>query len=111
MITIVNAFSLQMLDLSACVEVVRVKIDPINEQATLADLLEENVYVSAVGHVDTANLFTNLLGVNVACNRVNVQLTEDNSLLVGQIVGGRLPEGATTLPEGVKVQWMFVSLA
>ena len=50
--------------------------------------------VSAIGHQDTANV----LGVQM--NRVNVSLASGDVAYVAQLVGGRLPEGSTTLPDG-----------
>jgi len=64
--------------------------------------------VSAVGHADTAALFSVLLGRAVPQNRVSVKVASDVILLVGQYVGPRLPEGATTLPEGAVVEWWVV---
>ncbi len=66
--------------------------------------------MSAVGHADTANVFSNVLGVDVPANRVNVVLKKDDKALVGQYVGPRLPEGCSTLPEGATIKWLLVTL-
>lgn len=58
--------------------------------------------ISVVGHADTARV----LGVKY--NRVNVTLTEGVTLYVAQLVGGRLPEGATELPQGFKFKFYKV---
>jgi len=47
---------------------------------------------SAIGHQDTANV------LGVPMNRVNVLLRRGDKAIVAQLVGGRLPEGSTTLP-------------
>ena len=47
---------------------------------------------SVIGHKDTANV----LGVKM--NRINVTLRKGAVAYVAQLQGGRLPEGATTLP-------------
>ncbi len=60
--------------------------------------------VSAVGHADTAAV----LGVD--CNRVNVSLNKGDTAYVAQLVGGRLPEGATTLPEGFSFRFVKVEV-
>jgi hypothetical protein len=39
-----------------------------------------------------------------------VTLAKGDMVLVGQVTGGRLPEGATTLPAGVTIQWLLVTL-
>jgi len=97
-----NAFSLQMLDLS---KASKVSIEPIDAPA-----LVNGEFVSAVGHADTAAVLATTLGVEVPCNRVSVKLEEGTELIVAQIVGGRLPEGSTTLPEGFKFQFVRVTL-
>jgi hypothetical protein len=64
--------------------------------------------VSAVGHADTAAVFSTILGFPVEPNRVNVRLAPGDIALVGQYVGPRLPEGATTLPHGATIEWWVV---
>lgn len=66
--------------------------------------------VSAVGHADTARVFSSLLNREVPPNRANVVLDGDTELLVGQYVGPRLPEGATELPPGAVVRWVAVTV-
>lgn len=67
---------------------------------------------SAVGHADTAGLFSALLGREITVNRVSVKLPggPDSGVfaLIGQLQGPRLPEGATTLPEGATIAWWLV---
>jgi hypothetical protein len=60
---------------------------------------------SCVGHVDTAAV----LGVPMA--RVSVTLQPGDVLYVAQLRGGRLPEGAMTLPEGFGFDWVRVEVA
>jgi hypothetical protein len=100
-----NAFSLQMLALEVEEEL---KITPISEELTKKII--SGGFVSAIGHQDTANVLTNILGVQVDNNRVNVSLDADTVLIVAQVVGGRLPEGATELPEGFKIKFVKVQL-
>lgn len=92
-----NAFSLQMLknlpQEIAVSEVEKSEFDAFKETA-----------ISAVGHADTAVV----LGVEF--NRVNITLDKGDVLMVGQIVGGRLPEGATTLPEGFSLKFLKVKI-
>lgn len=64
--------------------------------------------ISAVGHADTAALFSAILGRKVEVSRVSVKLTDATRLLVGQHIGPRLPEGATALPEGAAIEWWAV---
>ncbi len=66
--------------------------------------------ISVVGHKDTARVFSNLLGIEVAYNRVSISITPKDTLYVGQLTGGRLPEGATTIPEGFQIKWICVHI-
>ena len=91
---LLNAFSLQMLQGDATVRFTEV-------DRTSLDL---SGMVSAVGHADTAAV----LGVD--CNRVNVTLSRGDTAYVAQLVGGRLPEGATTLPEGFSFRFIKVDV-
>jgi hypothetical protein len=60
--------------------------------------------ISIVGHADTAAV----LGVTL--NRVNVKLEKGDVLYVAQLQGGRLPEGAKTLPEGFRFEFLRVTI-
>lgn len=91
-IYIANAFSLQMLKAFNADVSVRV-VDGFPKDA-----------VSIVGHADTAAV------LGVAMNRASVKLDEGDILYVAQIVGGRLPEGATTLPEGFSMKFLQVNV-
>ncbi len=62
----------------------------------------KNEYPSAVGHPDTARV----LGVQY--NRCNVSLKYGDMIVVAQLQGGRLPEGATTLPEGCSFKYFTI---
>ena len=69
--------------------------------------------LSAVGHPDTAKLFSAILGRQVECNRVAIRLGRDDILLVGQIMaadGGmvRLAPGTTELPLGATIEWWVI---
>ena len=94
-----NAFSIQMLGGPATV-----RFEEINATEVPTDV------VSAIGHVDTANVLTNMLGFPVPMNRAFVTLDEDTELYVAQLVGGRLPEGATALPEGFGFKFYRVTI-
>lgn len=64
--------------------------------------------MSAIGHADTALLFSGILGVPLFVNRISIKLTPDIILLVGQYVGPRLQEGTTLLPEDARIEWWTV---
>jgi len=96
-----NAFSLQMLpsmEINKCGKI---------EYA----ILSENAFKefakgakSIVGHEDTARV------LSVEFNRESVTLEKGDILLVAQLVGGRLPEGATTLPENCHFKYFSIKI-
>lgn len=93
-IPLLNAFSLQMLNEFPC----NVKISEISE-----DEIGDNIY-SAIGHQDTANV------LGVPMRRINIQLHKGETAYVAQLMGGRLPEGCTTLPEGFSFKFFKVEV-
>lgn len=105
MLYLSNAFSLQMLSLDtpSTVRVEPLTLDEVKNMLT-------NGFTSAIGHADTANVLTNMLSVDVPMNRISVSLTPQDTLIVCQVVGGRLPEGATTLPQCVTLKFVKVTL-
>lgn len=88
---LLNAFSLQMID------------TPSQVTFTEVDKLPSGL-VSAIGHQDTANV----LGVD--CNRISVHLKKGDTAYIAQLMGGRLPEGTTTLPKGFKFKYIKVEV-
>lgn len=87
-----NAFSLQMIETHPAVIVTR-------EVDELPKGLE-----SVVGHEDTARV------LGVPYNRVSIKLGKGDTLYVAQLVGGRLPEGATSLPEGAEFKFIKITI-
>lgn len=96
---LVNAFSIQMLSGPATV-----RFEEIDATEVPADV------VSAVGHADTAAVLSNMLGFEVPMNRMNISLDKDTEIYVAQLIGGRLPEGSTTLPEGFAFKFYRVTM-
>lgn len=89
---LLNAFSLQMLEEY-----------PTSVRFTEVDSLPEGL-TSAIGHADTAAV------LGVAMNRCNVKLHSGDVAYVAQLMGGRLPEGSTTLPEGFSFKFIKVEV-
>lgn len=89
---LLNAFSLQMINEF-----------PANVKFEEVDTIP-NGLVSAIGHQDTANV------LGVPMNRVNVSLSKGDVAYIAQLQGGRLPEGATTLPNGFTFKFIKVSV-
>lgn len=94
MIYVSNAFSLNMIPREL---LERVRMSPCEEPDT-------RHMVSVVGHPDTAAV------LGVAFNRATLRLSAADILYVAQYIGPRLPEGATTLPEGARFEWVEVRL-
>lgn len=88
---LLNAFSLQMID------------TPCDVSFTDVDSLPSGL-TSAVGHPDTAKV------LGVECNRMNVHLSKGDVAYVAQLMGGRLPEGCTTLPKGFTFKYIKVEV-
>lgn len=89
---LLNAFSLQMLD----------KL-PTTVRIQQVESLPEGL-TSAIGHADTAAV------LGVPMNRINVKLQPGDTAYVAQLMGGRLPEGSTTLPEGFSFKFIKVEV-
>lgn len=101
-VILANAFSLQMLNLAVA--------NNIHVVPVTGEEVAVSGFVSVVGHTDTAAVLTNMLGTEVACNRASVKLEQGDVLFVAQVTGGRLPEGAVTLPEGFAITFVKVTL-
>jgi hypothetical protein len=108
-IYICNAFALSMLDRASQESSgTRRAPTPISEEGARTILRGATNAVSAVGHADTAAIFSKLLDRPVEVNRVSVKLGPDDLALIGQYIGPRLPEGATKLPDGATIEWWVV---
>ena len=94
-----NAFSLQMVADNAIICKVEVSPEqvPVNAE-------------SIIGHKDTAAVVSTILGREVPCNRESVMLTDNDVFYVAQVVGGRLPEGATTIPSGMEIKFYRITV-
>ncbi|MDA7514184.1 hypothetical protein N8508_00185 [bacterium] len=91
-----NAFSLQMLEQPMA----NIEVREIEKSRVPFDTA-----TSVIGHADLANI----LGVKT--NRVNTKLESGDILYVAQYVGGRLPDGTTTLPDGAEIKFYKVTIS
>lgn len=91
-----NAFSFQMIDGSYVM-----KVEVIKKE--IFDAMKEYAY-SVMGHEDMANVH------NLPYNRESIKLHKADQLLVAQIVGGRLPEGATVMPDDVEIEYKLATI-
>jgi hypothetical protein len=104
MVYMSNAFSLNMLkDFPVTVHIRKADIE------TVKGILSGG-FVSGVGHTDTANIISGMLNMKVEANRITININADDILVVAQYIGPRLPEGATQLPEGAKIEWFIVTV-
>lgn len=115
MIYICNSFSPSMLDawrLEDTASETHISVTPVSDPRSWLEDAEQRHgnAVSAVGHADTATLFSAILGRPVEFNRISAKLDESAELLVGQLVGTRPPEGCTTLPEDATIRWLSVAI-
>lgn len=102
---LLNALSLNMLpEEGGAVVYAPVALEVVQE------LAREGALQSAIGHADTARVLSGILGVPVEANRVSVKLAPFDKAVVAQYVGPRLPEGATTLPEGATMRFYLVEV-
>jgi len=109
-IILANAFSLQMVDTNVLnkVSFMPMSLDDVRDTISVAQA--DNNFVNAVGHADTMAVLNNMLGTNLTANRINVKLDENTTIIVAQVIGGRLPEGCTTLPEGTQIRFIEVEM-
>lgn len=95
--------------LNRTVSVEEVHVEEVIEKLTDKDL---GGVESAVGHEDTAKLFSTILGIEIPCERRTVSLNPENGwAIVGQYRGPRLPEGTTVLPEGAEIRWYIIDIS
>jgi hypothetical protein len=106
-----NAFSLQMIAADAVIKITKIS-EPAIELETL--MFQGGSVTNCIGHVDTDNIVRSLLregGVEIeAGERINVHLEPGDICIVAQLVGGRLPEGATELPSGARIEFRRVEV-
>ena len=101
---LLNAFSVnQLVDFPAVV-----RFDPVTE-GQARDIAAAGVE-SAVGHEETAALFSAVLGMEIPFNRATITLSPGDKALLGQYRGERLPKGATALPENSTIEWRLITI-
>ena len=101
-----NAFSIQMI----ANIIMKGGVSVIFEEIFDLEEIKEAETVSAVGHPDTAAVISDLLGKEVLPNRISISLEKGDVLYVAQLLGGRLPEGCKSLPEGFQMKFYKVTI-
>lgn len=102
-IYLTNAFSINMLKGDVTVSFKRL------EKEDVRNMLRTG-FQSAIGHSDLARVVSEMLGITCTPNRINVEIGKNDTLIVAQYIGPRLPEGATTLPENAKIEFWKVEI-
>ena len=103
---VLNAFSFNMVsDFPMTVDAEEISIEKVRH------ILSEEGVESAVGHADTAAIFSEVIGMEIPMVRLTVQLTYGDSAIIGQYSGPRLEEGCKVLPHGASIKWLLISLA
>ena len=102
-----NALSLQMLPTEQATDL---RIWPMTVEAVKEFVRDGIKFESAIGHADTAAVVSGILGQSVPTQRISISLKPGDILVVAQLVGGRLPEGATTLPDGYDIKFFGVKI-
>jgi len=96
---LVNAISLKMVEAEE--KPFSLKVTPLLNAPIYTDT---EACPSYIGHADTAKI----LGVRY--NRKELKLRINDKCVVAQLEGGRLPEGATELPEGFKFKFYLIEV-
>lgn len=101
-----NAFSLNMLERANQ----RIHLVPVSTTEARAHLSYPSGFTCAIGHADTAHVVGGDLDLALDACRIDVQLQPDDILVVAQYRGPRLPEGASTLPDGAAIEYWVVDV-
>ena len=91
-----NAFSLQMLKGDCTIKISHIKKREFDQA--------KKDCISVIGHKETATV------LGVPFNRASISLDIGDVVYVAQLIGGRLPEGTTTLPDGFKFKFLKVKV-
>ena len=109
MVIIGNAFSLKMLSRE---DISRLVVIPTSLE-DVKGIVHQFPFKSIIGHEGNAELFSQLLGVEVPVNRVSFTLSNEDTLIVGLPSGWRLPEGKILNKEeleALQLDWFIVQL-
>lgn len=107
-----NAFSINMIADDCTVDFVN-----LGPKAA-ASYLVVNGITNAIGHADTDVVVRNLIVDSSTLthddlpvgSRMTVALDKGDKMIVAQYHGPRLPEGATSLPDGATIKWWLVQV-
>ena len=114
MLYLTSSFSLQMIPEKLLPARLRVSLW---DTRRVAEKLNDGKYAAAIGHGDTEEFAAKRLreaGMKLTGaelhNRRCVTLQPGDEMIVLQLVGMRLPEGCTELPEGAELKWFHLAV-
>ena len=100
-----NAFSLSMLSADGTLRCQRASIEQVRHWVA------QTRPTSFMGHADIARIVSEQLAVyDIPVNRTNIKLQPGDNAIIAQYMGARLPEGATELPEGARIEYFLVAI-
>ena len=107
-IIITNSFSINMLNCETMVSFRKFKDVP--EILQFIERNKEDEIISGIGHRDMAEIVSKQIGISIPMERRTISLDiKDDALIVAQYTGPRLPEGATSLPDGATIRyWLAI---
>ena len=104
-----NSFSLNMLENLTCkLDCTEISLEQVQGILERRRDFAATAVISCVGHTDTARVISANLGHEIVVSRDTVTLSEGDAIIVAQYTGERLPEGATKLPEGATLKYIYV---
>ena len=107
MIKIANAFSINMINQFPC----DVHFQEISKESAIELIQSNNSEIdSYIGHEDTAFVLSDELNISIPVKRQSLLLKKNEQMLVAQLIGDRLPEGTTKLPENFKFKYFLVKI-
>ena len=98
-IYLANAFSISMVE-PLLRKPVTLRLERISAE-TVKFFLASQSFISAIGHVATANALSKLLGISIPASRTTITMSEGDLLIVFQLSMGRLPPGKELTEEEI----------
>lgn len=105
---VANSLAGNMFPDNCTISKTRIDADIVRDMCN--DAVRRGCFVSAVGHKDTANVLREVFDLPVTFCRISIDIDPGDVLIVAQVMGPRLPEGCTVLPEGTEMQFFLYSI-
>ena len=66
-------------------------------------------FVSSIDNAELAAVVSNMIKLPVPVNKCDVKLNNHSELIMVNLLGGTLPKGCTSLPEGFEIEWYLIA--